>query len=88
MTALTGIITTIAGTPGVIGYSGDTGPATSAQFTWTAGIVLDSSGNLYVSDIFNGAVRRVDATTGIITTFAEVMPGASFQMAGLLPMAV
>jgi type IX secretion system substrate protein len=63
-----GIISTIAGT-GVQGYSGDGGQATAAQFTNTSGLIFDKSGNLYIGDLGNSRVRKVD-TAGIITTFA------------------
>ena len=66
----TGIITTAAGT-GVAGYSGDGGPATSAQLNLLgpAGIGMDGSGNLYIADRNNCRVRKVDAS-GVITTVA------------------
>ncbi|HEY6342781.1 MAG TPA: NHL repeat-containing protein [Bryobacteraceae bacterium] len=54
-----GIITTIAGN-GVAGYSGDGGPATGASFsTATAGIAVDGSGTVYVTDVFNSVVRAL-----------------------------
>ncbi len=64
----TGIITTIAGT-GVAGYSGDGGPATSAEFRWPTHIVLDTYGNLLIADYLNHAVRRLDPS-GVIVTIA------------------
>ncbi len=51
-----GIITTVAGN-GTAGYSGDGGPATSAQFSPAGNIAIDSSGNLYVVDNMN-CVRK------------------------------
>src|SRR5580658_9228323 len=63
-----GIITTIAGT-GQPGFSGDNGPAGSAQLNQPYGVALDSSGNLYIADFGNQRVRRV-ATGGTITTVA------------------
>jgi DNA-binding beta-propeller fold protein YncE len=66
----TGIIMTIAGTPQKNGFSGDGGPADKAQFNQPHGIALDAAGDLYVCDVLNSRVRRVDAKTGIITTFA------------------
>jgi hypothetical protein len=63
-----GIITTIAGN-GIGGYSGDGGPATSAQISWPYGIAVDSSGNLYVADTQNNRIRKV-TPEGMITTVA------------------
>ena len=63
-----GNITTIAGT-GAQGFSGDGGPAVSAQLNSPAHVALDGQGNLYIADGFNNRVRRVD-TTGTITTIA------------------
>ncbi len=63
-----GTITTIAGT-GVVGYTGDGGPALSATFNQPWGITYDSAGNLYITDIGNCVVRIVNPA-GIIHTFA------------------
>jgi uncharacterized protein (TIGR03437 family) len=63
-----GTITTIAGN-GTSGYSGDDGPAISAQFNGPLGIALDSNGNLFVSDSRNHRIRKI-APNGIVTTFA------------------
>jgi sugar lactone lactonase YvrE len=68
--AKTGIITSYAGTPTVKGFSGDGGPAAKAQFNQPHGIALDPANNLYICDVLNHRVRRVDAKTGVITTFA------------------
>ncbi len=62
-----GIITTVAGN-GVVGFSGDGGPATSAQINDPEGVAVDAAGNLYVSDEDNQRVRVV--INGIITTIA------------------
>jgi sugar lactone lactonase YvrE len=71
--AVTGIITTVAGT-GQIGFAGDDGPATAAQFKRPSFVVVDEAGNLFVSDFFNHRVRRVDVVTGIITTYVGSGP--------------
>ncbi|HEV2722779.1 MAG TPA: IPT/TIG domain-containing protein [Thermoanaerobaculia bacterium] len=67
-----GIISTYAGN-GSIGYSGDGGPATSASFHFgtsdDGNLAVDPQGNLFVDDQANGAIRRIDKATGIITTF-------------------
>jgi len=69
ITRSTGIITTIAGLgPSQGGYSGDGGLATSARLFYPRGITLDSSNNIYITDAANGVVRKITASTGIITT--------------------
>jgi len=67
--ASTGDITTVAGSAAV-GYSGDGGPATSAGLYYPAGAAVDASGNIYIADQFNHRIRKVDASTGNITTVA------------------
>ena len=69
MVTMSGIITTFAGT-GAIGSSGEGGPATSAQLNFPKAVVVDVSGNVYISDTNNNEVRLVMNGTGIITTFA------------------
>ena len=51
------------------GYSGDGGPAISAQVNEPLGTAVDPSGNIYIADTGNNRIRRVD-TKGIITTVA------------------
>ncbi len=51
------------------GYSGDGGPATLAQISWTYGLATDLSGNLFLCDGENNCVRKIN-TAGIITTIA------------------
>jgi sugar lactone lactonase YvrE len=65
----TQIISTIAGTGG-FGFTGDGVPATSASLAGPADIAIDSTGNLFIADIINNRVRRVDHATQIITTVA------------------
>ena len=65
----TGIITTIAGN-GFFGYSGDGGIATNAQITNPSDVAIDASGNIYIADNGNKRIRKVNSTTGIITTVA------------------
>jgi trimeric autotransporter adhesin len=65
----TGIITTVAGNFALgIGYSGDGGPATSARLGNPRGFAVDTFGNIFFSDSANNVIRKVNATTGIITT--------------------
>ena len=68
-------ITTIAGN-GIYGFSGDGGPATSAEIYYPAGMCVDTSGNLFFADYGNNRVRKVSAG-GIITTVAG--NGAAFS---------
>jgi uncharacterized protein (TIGR03437 family) len=63
-----GTISTVAGTGGC-GYGGDGGPATAALLNEPAGIGLDPSGNLYITQLGDNRVRMV-STNGIITTIA------------------
>ena len=63
-----GIITTVAGNANMgPGYSGDGGPATSAQLNNPQGVAFDAAGNMYISDTGNNSIRKVDKN-GIITT--------------------
>lgn len=64
----TGIITTIAGN-GTPGFSGDNGPAISAQLNAPLSVAVDAQGNVYVSDQNNDRVRRI-SSSGTITTYA------------------
>ena len=66
---LTNTITTVAGC-GTEGYSGDDGPAAHAQLASPHGSALDRHGNIYIADLKNDRIRRVDVATGIITTVA------------------
>ena len=65
---ITGIITTVAGN-GTMGFSGDGGPATSAQMSDIQDVCVDKFGNLYIADSRNYRIRKVD-TFGIISTVA------------------
>ncbi len=67
----TGIVTTVAGT-GTGGFAGDGGLATSAWLYQPDAIALDASGNLLIADYGNMRIRKIAATTGIITTIAGV----------------
>ena len=64
----TGTITTIAGTE-ERGFSGDGGPAIQARLSLPYSVAVDSAGNLYIADVGNHRIRRVDST-GTITTIA------------------
>jgi len=61
-------MTMYAGT-GVSGFSGDGGPALAADLNCPASLAFDSDGNLYVADLFNDTIRRIDQA-GVISTVA------------------
>lgn len=72
--ARTGTITTVAGdyaadqaNGGLGGFSGDGGPATSAQLNDPEGVAVDGAGDLFIADTFNHAIREV-TPSGIIST--------------------
>src|SRR5207302_6980733 len=82
----TGILTTAAGNTTVDairflnpfgsngGFSGDGGPAPAAQLNQPQHVAVDAAGNLYISDLSNNRVRRVDVKTGVITTIVGSGP--------------
>jgi sugar lactone lactonase YvrE len=76
VTTSTGIISLLAGN-GTWGYSGDGGAASSAQLYFPTGVAVDSSGNVYIADEGNNAIRKVVVSTGVITTVAGGKNGFS-----------
>ncbi|MCD6012474.1 MAG: hypothetical protein K0Q79_2336 [Flavipsychrobacter sp.] len=64
-----GIISTVIGN-GTPAFSGDGGPATAASMDLPIGIAFDTAENMYIADVRNNKIRRVDKITGIITTVA------------------
>ncbi len=69
ITVSTGVISTVAGTGSTSGgYNGDSIQATAAMLNYPYDVVLDSYGNLYITDSLNNRIRKVDASTGLITT--------------------
>jgi len=68
----TGVVTTIAGSPGTTGFADDTG--TAASFSSPEGITLHG-GNLYLTDSNNNTIRQIVLATGAVTTIAGT-PGA------------
>ena len=69
MVSTAGIITTIAGT-GTAGYSGNGGAATAATLHNPQGIAVDQYANIYVSEAGNNVVRKITASSGMISTVA------------------
>ncbi len=76
-----GIITTIAG-DGVEGYSGDNGPATSAEIDFVSDLAVDNAGNIYLADYYNYEIRKID-TTGMLTAFAGGVPYGPIEENGI-----
>lgn len=74
ITVSTGLISTIAGT-GTAGYNGDGIAATAAQLNWPAYISFDKLGNLYIGDDNNFRIRKIDQSTGLISTIAGTGTG-------------
>lgn len=67
----TGVVTTLAGTAGLAGYTNDKGAA--ARFKRPTSVTTDSSGNIYVADSFNDAIRKINPS-GVVTTLAGKPP--------------
>lgn len=67
----TGLISTICGM-GAVGNTGDGGLATNAKFNLATGLCLDQSGNIYIADILNNNLRKIDVTSGTISTVAGI----------------
>jgi trimeric autotransporter adhesin len=69
-----GIITTIAGN-GTFGFSGDGGPASSAELGGPTGVAVDGHGNLFIAEYVNNRIRKVSAT----------VPAPSIDLGGIVP---
>ena len=63
-----GLVTTLAGSPGESGTADGAGP--SARFNSPSGLTTDRMGNLFVTDVLNDVLRKVDLATGMVTTLA------------------
>src|SRR5258708_2503167 len=74
MDSKTGQISTVAGC-GVAGYAGDGGAAPAAKLNEPHSIGFDNYGNLYICDVKNHRIRKIEMKTGIISTFAGTGEG-------------
>lgn len=74
----TGIINTFAGT-GEAGFSGDGGPAASAQLNYPRDLALTPDGQMLVADTDNEVIRAIDLATGTITTIAGTAGVQGFE---------
>jgi hypothetical protein len=89
----TGIITTVAGdvaadkaNDGLGGFSGDGGPATSAQLNDPQGVAVDGAGDLFIADTFNNAIREV-TPAGTISTVVNSTAQPGGESSGAAPAA-
>lgn len=73
----TGIVTTVAGT-GTAGSTGDGGAATAADIEYPVGLAIDAANNLYFSEYETGVIRKINLTSGIISTHATGMEKLTF----------
>ena len=81
-----GFVETVAGTLGTVGFAGDGGAPTSAQLYDPQAVTLDASGNIYIADTVNNAVRVVNTGTAALTIGAvTVAPGTINTVAGTPP---
>jgi len=62
------VVTTVAGTVGTAGYANGTGSA--AQFSGPFGVATDNAGNIYVADTGNSLIRKIVASSGVVSDFA------------------
>jgi uncharacterized protein (TIGR03437 family) len=78
----TGAVSTFAGT-GTYGYAGDGGPASKAELAYPVSLTFDSSGNLYIGDVGNNDIRKIDTSGNITTVASNVNPqGLGIDAAG------
>ena len=66
---------------GLGGFSGDGGPATSAQLNDPQGVAVDGAGDLFIADTFNNAIREV-TPAGTITTVVNAAPAGGIPPVG------
>jgi sugar lactone lactonase YvrE len=81
MSTIAGVLTT--GQPFNTAFSGDGSAATSASVRSPVGVAADSSGNLYIADTLNDVIRKVDASSGDISTIAGAGDLPCYGSAGL-----
>ena len=77
VTVSSGIISTVTGNNSLFAYNGDGIPATSAYLSAPTGVALDPSGNIYIAESNGQRIRKVDASTHLISTIAGSILGAS-----------
>ena len=75
-----GVISTVAGN-GTQGFSGDGGPATSAQLYSPTGVAVDTAGNLFIADLGNSRIRKVTGVAFASAFFPDVAVGGGWSTA-------
>ena len=78
-----GIVTTVGGIAGKVGYSGEGVLATTAQLNNPRGVTVDVKGNIYIADTGNHIIRVIDVA-GYITTVAGIPQSKGYSGDGLL----
>jgi sugar lactone lactonase YvrE len=81
VSASTGLISTVAGN-GTAGYNSDGIAATSAELNGPSGVAVDSAGNIYIADTNNERIRKVSASTGLISTVSVVATSVAVDSTG------
>ncbi len=71
---VSGVITTVAGTGGPSGFSGDGGPAINAQLFSPYGVFVGVSGNMYIADCNNNVIRKISGFTAELTATPTFVP--------------
>ena len=71
----TNFVTTVVAGNGTAGYSGDGAQATNAMLNQPICVAIDTLGNVYFTDMQNQRVRKIDISSGVISTIAGTGPG-------------
>jgi uncharacterized protein (TIGR03437 family) len=78
----TGIITTIAGRFGQVGFAGDGGPAAASLLWSPAGVGVDAAGDVFIADTVNNVIRKISVSNGTIGNISTVAGGAAVIACG------
>jgi hypothetical protein len=82
----TGIVTTLAGPPGLNGSTNGTGA--DARFYWPSSVAVDGAGNVFVADAYNNAIRKISATGVVSTVVGVAAPNSAGNFPGPLPASI